>query len=98
MTTDTETPITLAEFCKRMGVGHAAGKKIWEDATFPTVAGKLFWSDFIIWRRRKMVIPRQPTSEDRPLDAGHRASESAPKNGLPIALPPRAARLRAEAA
>lgn len=99
MTTKAEKALSLRTFMKMTGTGYSVAKKMWDSPGFPAIAGKIFWSDFVIWRRRRMeameLSQNLQTPPNPPLDAGHTACGSTRMNDSRAALPPRAERLLA---
>ena len=90
-----EKPLSQRAFSIESGFGQKAVQKLFSSPGFPVVAGKVFWSDFVIWRRLSLRRQHSDTAPSEPLDAGRIPCESTPTSGLPFALPPRAARLAA---
>ena len=91
----TERAMSKREFMRQTGMSFPTVQKLWNDPSFPVTAEKVFWSDFVIWRRRFLRCRSQNTAPHPSPDDGHKACESIPTNGLLAALPPRAERLRA---
>jgi hypothetical protein len=90
-----EKALSKRAFMQITGFSFQAARQIWNDPSFPKVAEKVFWSDFVAWRRRNLKAPRSHTPPNPAPDAGHTTNEPTPKSGSQVALPPRAARLRA---
>lgn len=94
----TEKAMSKREFMRQTGMSFPTIQKLWNDASFPVTAGKLFWSDFVIWRRRSLRSQHQNILPNPALDDGRKVGESILTNGSLAALPPRAERLRASLA
>ena len=90
-----EKALSKRAFMRDAGMSFPTIKKLWADPTFPTVAGKVFWSDFVLWRRRNLRSPHPPIEQGLEPGACHTTGESVPTSDLLTALPPRAARLAA---
>ena len=90
-----EKPLTIRALMQATKLGHAAVKRMIEEPGFPIVAGRIFWSDFVIWRRMKMGLQNYDTASSPEPGAGHIECGLAPRSDSPAALPPRVERLRA---
>jgi len=90
-----ERAMSKRNFMKVTGFSHQNAQKLWSDQSFPLVAGKVFWSDFVAWRRRGFQSPNLRMPPNPGPDVDHKADAPVRKNDSPNALPPRAARLRA---
>ena len=89
--------LSLREFAQAGGISYSLAIALSKEAGFPIFHGKIWWEDFVMWRRQAIQhSPHHCTLEDRPPDVGHTADESVPKSDLRASLPPRAARLLAE--
>jgi hypothetical protein len=89
--------LSLREFAQAGGISYSLAISLSKEPGFPIFHGKIWWDDFVMWRRQAIQhSPRHHTPEDHLPDAGHTVDESAPKNDLQASLPPRAARLLAE--
>lgn len=91
----TEKAMSKRAFMRETGFSFPTVQKLWADPSFPVVAEKVFWSDFVTWRRktRQSQNPQKPPNPEP--DGGHTKDGSIRRNDSPNALPPRAARLRA---
>lgn len=89
--------LSLREFAQAGGISYPLAITLARAPGFPIFHGKIWWEDFVVWRRQVILrTQNHDTPEDRRTD-GHRSeAESAPKNDLKASLPPRAARLFAE--
>ena len=90
-----ERALSKRGFMRETGFSFPTVQQLWSDPSFPLVGEKVFWSDFVVWRRRGLRSPRPKMQPSPELGAGHTINESVPRNDSPVALPPRAARLRA---
>ncbi len=91
----TERAMSKRAFMRETGFSFPTVQKLWADPSFPLVSEKVFWSDFVTWRRRNLPSPRLQKPPNPAPDAGHTKDGSIRRNDSPNALPPRAARLRA---
>jgi hypothetical protein len=89
--------LSLREFAQAGGISYSLAIALSKEPGFPIFHGKIWWEDFVIWRRRAIqYFPHRCMHEDHPPDADRTANESVPKSDLQASLPPRAARLLAE--
>ena len=95
-----EIPLTLSELqdILRCDPDTLAGLVAIKD--FPVIVGRVFWSDFEVWRRShlKLVRPSQQTQLDHEPRAGRTVSGRSGKSGLRDASRLRGEFLHAEAA
>lgn len=89
--------LSLREFAQAGGITYSLAIALSKEPGFPIFHGKIWWEDFVIWRRQAIQhSPHRYTSEDPQPGAGHTIDELVPKSDLQASLPPRAARLLAE--
>ena len=89
--------LSLREFAQAGGISYSLAITLAKEAGFPIFHGKIWWEDFVMWRRQAIQHTRHHSMpEDHRLDDGHTEGESIPKSDLQASLPPRAARLLAE--
>lgn len=95
-----EIPLTFSELqdILRCDPDTLAGLVAIKD--FPVIAGRVFWSDFELWRRSylKLVRPSPQTPQDPEPRAGRKVSERSGKSGSLGASRLRGEFLHAEAA
>ena len=89
--------LSLREFAQAGGISYSLAIALSKEPGFPIFHGKIWWEDFVMWRRQAIQYsPHHYMLEDHLPDAGRTADGSAPKSDLQASLPPRAARLLAE--
>ena len=95
---NTEKALSLKELGRVTGMSYRLISRMKNEKDFPLVEGKIFYSDFVIWRRKKAGLVRRHDKQANPSpDDDHTTCGSTPKNGSPTALTPHAERLLSEA-
>jgi hypothetical protein len=83
--------LNVKEFAVLAGISYSVAREWFQLSGFPVICGKVFWQDFVLWRRalrdQKALLARQayPSMEKRELPAG---------SGMN--WPPKAARILSE--
>lgn len=91
--------LNLREFAQAGGISYSLAITLAREPGFPIFHGKIWWNDFVMWRRQAIQnSPHHNMPEDPLPGADRREYESAPMSDLRASLPPRAARLLAEVA
>ena len=82
--------LNAKEFAVLAGVSYSTARAWFRLAGFPVVQRRVFWSDFVKWRRGQFELNKSGMNSrpERP---------NGPKPGLNLDLPPKAARILAEA-
>jgi hypothetical protein len=96
-------PLTALEFAGVAGMNYAKARTLfYKTPGFPLFEGKVYWSDFEIWRRNQIGLvgnspaPAIAPNPEDPSEGRFRASDHSNDSQAP--LPARAARLFARAA
>jgi hypothetical protein len=82
--------LNAKEFDVLAGLSYTTARAWFRLAGFPVVQRRVFWSDFVEWRRRQFE-PNKSGINSRP------ERPNGPRPGLNLDLPPKAARILAEA-
>jgi hypothetical protein len=57
--------LKLKQFCLGAGLGYRAGLELSRLPGFPLIRGRVYWSDFVIWRRSQFALPTTASSTTR---------------------------------
>lgn len=91
---DLDQALNIKEFAVLAGISYSVAREWFRISGFPQVLGKVFWGDFVLWRRTRNSAGRNfnssPTRQTEP--AG---SKSAANNSVPL-WPARAAKILTE--
>ena len=93
-----EKALSKRAFARETGFGQRKVTEIWSEPSFPVVAGKVFWSDFVLWRRRNLPPQRCASAPDEQPRVDRTPCAPAQMSDSHVSLRPRAARLAALAA
>jgi len=82
--------LNAKEFAMLAGLSYTTARAWFRLAGFPVVQRRVFWSDFVKWRRGQFELNKSGMNSrpERP---------NGPRPGLNLDLPPKAARILAEA-
>gem|GEM_PF-3267671 len=89
-----ERPLSKRAFIRVSGFGQKSVNEIWKQPAFPLVCGKVYWSDYVLWRRRNIQPASPPVAPSEP-EICNIPHPLAKVRLSPTSLPPRAARLLA---
>ena len=90
--------LNVKEFAVLAGISYSSAREWFHDDGFPAIRGMVFWQDFVLWRRIKLGMTPHSAIERHPrLSHAGKSDELTRTHDSPDALPPRAARLLAEA-
>ena len=81
--------LNVKEFAVLAGISYSVAREWFQLTGFPTIQGKVFWQDFVIWRRAKQHP--QASITDVP-----KTDYAESRLGASLQLPPRAARILAD--
>lgn len=82
--------LNAKEFAVLAGISYSTSREWFRAPGFPVVRGVVFWGDFVEWRRGQNGLSLKPDNQPTP----PRPAELSLKT---VGLPPRAARILAEA-
>ena len=82
--------LNAKEFAVLAGLSYTTARAWFRLAGFPVVQRRVFWSDFVEWRRSQFE-PNTPGAKSRT------ERPNGPRRSLNLDLPPKAARILAEA-
>lgn len=75
-------PVSIGEFCLGYGIPYSYGRRVWNEAGFPSICGRVFPRAFETWS----ALPRgQQTVADLPPHAVGKAGGLDARNGSRVA-------------
>ena len=90
---DADQALNIKEFAVLAGISYSVAREWFQSAGFPALHGKVFWQDFVLWRRAQNA--KRNASAPSPVESGVGFSLGAAKPHLQ--WPHRAAKILAEA-
>jgi hypothetical protein len=91
---DLDQALNIKEFAVLAGISYSVAREWFRLPGFPQVLGKVFWGDFVLWRRTRNCAERDlnssPSRQAEPV-----GSRSAANNSVPL-WPARAAKILTE--
>lgn len=90
---DADQALNIKEFAVLAGISYSVAREWFQSTGFPMVHGKIFWQDFVLWRRAQNVKNHKPASVPDEGGTGLGVSSAKPR---PL-WPQRAAQILAEA-
>jgi len=90
---DADQALNIKEFAVLAGVSYSVAREWFQSGGFPALHGKVFWQDFVLWRRTRNL--KQNVSAPTPAENGAGIGLSAAKPRTQ--WPHRAAKILAEA-
>ena len=61
---DTDQALNIKEFAVLAGISYSVAREWFQSAGFPSLHGKVFWQDFVLWRRaqnmKRNALPFAP--------------------------------------
>jgi len=86
---DRDQALNVKEFAVLAGFSYSVARQWFQLPGFPVIQGKVFWQDFVLWRRDQ----NQPNSPSN-IIAGQNGTTQLPSSLKPLnQLPARAARI-----
>jgi hypothetical protein len=85
--------LNIKEFAVAAGISYSVARAWFQTTGFPQLHGKIFWQDFVLWRRARCVKGNVPVADSVASginDLGNHAAKPDPQ------WPPRAAKILAE--
>jgi hypothetical protein len=89
---DVDQALNIKEFAVLAGISYSVAREWFQSAGFPALHGKVFWQDFVLWRRAQNV--KRNTSAPSSVESGAGFGLGAAKPHPP--WPHRAANILAE--
>lgn len=90
---DADQALNIKEFAVLAGISYSVAREWFQSGGFPALHGKVFWQDFVLWRRTRNL--KQSSSAPSPAENGAGIGVSAAKPRKQ--WPHRAAKILAEA-
>ena len=96
MKRDADQALNIKEFAVLAGVSYSVAREWFHLPGFPAVLGKVFWGDFVLWRRTQnsAISPHSPGPADKSengwVEFGLNPAKTPPQ------WPPRAAKILSE--
>ena len=79
---DLDQALNIKEFAVLAGISYSVAREWFRIPGFPQVLGKVFWGDFVLWRRTRNLAGRDLSSprsrQTEPIGSKPRANNSAP--------------------
>jgi hypothetical protein len=75
---DADQALNIKEFAVLAGISYSVARDWFQSIGFPALQGKVFWEDFVLWRRAQSV---------RRVEPAHMPIESGTGLGLPGTKP-----------
>lgn len=90
---DADQALNIKEFAVLAGISYSVARDWFHTTGFPALQGKVFWQDFVLWRRAQGVRRVQPAPTPVESGSGLGLFETKPR---PQHWPQRAAQILAE--
>jgi hypothetical protein len=78
-------PLNGKEFSAASATPYSAVRKLFREPGFPLINGRVYWSDFVLWRHRRFGLD--------PLRHGQADGRSGVRTATPGTFPPQARRI-----
>lgn len=69
-------PLNGKEFSAASATPYSAVRKLFREPGFPLINGRVYWSDFVLWRHRRLGLEAAPMTE--PTDSPTNGPASTP--------------------
>lgn len=83
--------LNVKEFAVLAGISYSVAREWFQLTGFPAIQGKVFWQDFVLWRRAKQLPKGSITGSPEPNPAHVKSHSDTLQQ-----FPPRAARILAD--
>ena len=67
-------PLNGKEFSAASATPYSAVRKLFREPGFPLINGRVYWSDFVLWRRRRFSLDVAPLTSPADSPANGHAS------------------------
>ena len=65
---DADQALNIKEFAVLAGISYSVAREWFQSAGFPALHGKVFWQDFVLWRRAQNA--KRNASAPAPVESG----------------------------
>lgn len=90
---DADQALNIKEFAVLAGISYSVAREWFQTTGFPALHGKVFWQDFVLWRRSRNEKKNTPATPQVESGTGFGAIAAKPR---PQHWPQRAAQILAE--
>jgi len=80
---DVDQALNIKEFAVLAGISYSVAREWFQSAGFPALHGKVFWQDFVLWRRAQNVKRNASAASSVESGAGFRFGAAKPHTSWP---------------